>query len=108
MFGRLLTVLRPFRMLMLVLFLIAILVDTLLPIPSDIRLFLLLFLWLLIIHLFSFKSTATFKVALGFLAVLFFIFLFARNNPSLDRLSTWVYFFLLIGIIQQFREIASQ
>lgn len=104
----LLRILIPFRMMLVMLFFIGVFVDVLLPVGSDMRLFPLLLLWIFIIQLFAFKSTATFKVTLGFLGVLFFLFLFARNSPSLDKLSTWIYFFLLIGIIQQFREIASQ
>ncbi|OGH34573.1 MAG: hypothetical protein A2958_00020 [Candidatus Levybacteria bacterium RIFCSPLOWO2_01_FULL_38_13] len=107
-FTQLVKILKPFRMMLLMLFFIGVFVDVLLPVGSDIRLFPLLLLWIFIIQFFAFKSTATLKVALGFLGVVFFLFLFARNHPSLDRFSTWIYFFLLIGIIQQFREISSQ
>ena len=107
-FAQSVKILRPFRILLFMFFFLGVFFDVFQPIPSDGRLFLLLFLWIFIIQLFAFKSTATFKVALGFLGVLFFLFLFARNHPSLDRFSTWIYFFLLIGIIQQFREISSQ
>lgn len=106
--AKLVRILKPFRMMLLMLFFIGVFVDVLLPVGSDIRLFFLLLLWIFIIQLFAFKSTVTFKVALSLLGVLFFLFFFDRNHPILDRFSTWIYFFLLIGIIQQFRELSSQ
>ncbi len=69
---------------------------------SDLRIFLLLGFWLLIVKVGRLGSRVTFKLALAFLVILFFLFIFFRTQPSVERTATWIYLLLLIGIIQQF------
>lgn len=71
---------------------------------SDVRLFSLLLLWLFIGKISRFTSIATFKITLIFLIVLSFLFIFFRDSSSTERLASWIYFFLIIGVVQQFFE----
>ena len=71
---------------------------------ADIRLFILVGLWLLIGKMFRLTSIATFKVTLVFLIVLSFLFIFAREHASVERIASWVYIFLAVGVIQQLWE----
>ena len=71
---------------------------------SDIRLLILSLLWLLICKLAHFSSIATFKVTLLFLILLSILFIFFREHASVERVASWVYIFLAIGIVQQFIE----
>lgn len=90
-------------------FLFAVFGDTLfVTSASDWRLLFIILLWLLTIKAYNFKSTATFKVALCYLAVLFLLFFVARTHPLTERISTWIFLFLGVGIIQQFFEIRAQ
>ena len=72
---------------------------------SDIRLFVLLAVWVGISLLFKFKSITNFKLLLFFLIILIFLFIFYPTSPSVERLALWVYMYFLIGIIQQFLEL---
>lgn len=98
--------------LLLLIFLVGFVVDVFFyPIPvmlnweSDFRLFLVVFIWILTVKLSHFSSRATFKVALGFLILLFTLFLFFSSHPAIERIASWIYIFLLMGIIQQFFEL---
>ena len=75
---------------------------------SDLRIFLLLCFWLFIVKVGRLGSIATFKLALIFLAILFFLFTFFRTQPSVERTATWIYLLLLIGIIQQFFDVKKE
>ncbi len=98
-----------FQILLLVGFFVGFILDVFFIIPSfdwgsDTRLFSLLLLWVFLCIISNFTSKATFKVAIGFLFVLYIFFLFFKTNPALERVASWLYFFLLIGVIQQFFE----
>lgn len=71
---------------------------------SDIRLFLSLILWILIVKMSNFTSIATFKVTLVFLVFLSFLFIFNRESSYTERVASWVYIYLATGIIQQLFE----
>lgn len=96
------------RSLFLLLFCIAIFIDAVMEKKSDAALLFIIVSWLLAVQGYAFKSTATFKVALGFLIFLFILFPFARTNPLVERVSTWIYLFLVVGIVQQFRELSAR
>lgn len=70
----------------------------------DIRLFSLLILWLVIVRFSRFTSIATFKLTLIFLIILSVFFVFFRDNAAVERLASWVYIYLLTGVIQQLFE----
>jgi len=102
-----------FRVFLLVLFLISFIVDVFFvpstfDLGSDARLFFLVLLWLFLSKLSHFTSRSTFKVTMGFLTILFFFFLFSRTSPILDRVASWIYIFLCIGVVQQFLESRMQ
>lgn len=71
---------------------------------SDLRLFLLLILWVLIVKVFKFSSFETFKLTLIFMSILSLIFIFFRSNIYTERLASWVYVYLVIGVVQQLFE----
>jgi len=71
---------------------------------SDIRLFLLAGLWILIGKMFRLTSIATFKITLVFLLILSVFFIVTKDYPAVERMASWVYIFLVIGVIQQFLE----
>lgn len=71
---------------------------------SDSRLLLLVILWLFFVKLSHFNSRATFKVALIFLMLLSLLFIFSRDFPPIERIASWIYIFLAIGILQQLFE----
>lgn len=67
---------------------------------SDIRLFCITAFWLVVGKMFRLTSIATFKVTLVFLVVLSIFFIFLRDHPSVERLASWVYVFLAVGVVQ--------
>ena len=71
---------------------------------SDIRLLILSLLWLLICKTARFSSIATFKITLVFLGFLSVLFIFFREHTSVERIASWVYIYLAIGIVQQLLE----
>lgn len=79
-----------------------------LDLGSDARLFLFVIFWLLISKVAKFSSFATFRITLFFLALLSILFIFAREHGSIERIATWVYIFLLVGIVQQFIELRRE
>ena len=102
-----LKLLRPLRIFLMMVFFIGAIVDIFSNANSDMSLLLLCTLWILIIKLFNFKSTATFKVTFVFLVTLFFFFLISPDQKPIERIATWIFLFLALGIFQQFREVAS-
>lgn len=77
-------------------------------VSSDLRLFLLIALWVVVTRIYGLKSDSTFKLALGFLGLLFVFFIFNRNDPVTDKITTWIYLLLIVGVIQQFVEIKNK
>jgi len=97
---------------LLMIFLIGFVADAFFIVPensytdwiSDIRLFALLLLWIVIIKISHFTSIATFKIALVFIVILSFLFVFFPNIYSVERITSWIYLFLVTGVIQQLFE----
>lgn len=75
---------------------------------SDGRLFALVALWIFVSKLSGFNSMATFKISIGFLIILFIYFIFFPANPAIERVGSFLYMFLLIGVVQQFFEKRKQ
>lgn len=102
-----LKLLRRLRFFLITIFFIGVIVDIFSNVNSDMSLLLLCALWILAIKLFNFKSATTFIVTLAFLVALFFFFLISPDQKSIERAATWIFLFLALGIVQQFREVAS-
>lgn len=99
--------------LLLFLFAIGFVVDAFFIVPtadygSDARIFLLLLLWIITSKFMRFKSRETFKITLVFLLLLAFLFIFFSAHPSVERIATYVYIYLFVGIIQQFLELRKE
>lgn len=75
---------------------------------SDFRLFSIVLLWIFIVKFSHFSSRATFKLAILFLILLFILFVFFSSNPAIERIASWIYIYLFIGIIQQFFEVGKK
>ena len=104
-FNFLLEKLIKVRFALLTLFFVGVALDVFfLTVSLDVFLFLLIFLWILVSKLYTYKSTATFKVTLFFALLLFVLFVLTPGQTSLERLSTWIFLFLAVGIIQQWKE----
>lgn len=100
---------NEFQVLLLIIFVIGFLTDVfyfpiVLDWGSDFRLFFLVILWLFIVRISRFSSRATFKLSLGFLILLFALFMVSRDYPPTERIASWIYIFLAIGIAQQLFE----
>lgn len=80
---------------------------------SDIRIFGLVFAYLFFSIFLKLKSKETFLFALAFLVGAYIQFLFSNRAyflnpetaaPPSERLAVWTFLFLVIGIIQKWRE----
>jgi len=71
---------------------------------SDVRLFFPLILWLLIKKISHFTSVTTFKLVLIFLVIFSIFFIFFRDHYAVERLVSWIYIYLIVGVIQQLFE----
>lgn len=80
---------------------------------SDIRIFGLVFVYLFFLTFLKLKSKETFIFALAFLIEAYIQFLFSNRAyflnpdtaaPPSERLAVWTFLFLVIGIIQKWRE----
>lgn len=99
------TFLQSFTLILVGGFTIGILIDFLnYQDNSDMRLFFLLTLGILVSRVLRLKSDATFKLAIFFLVLLFVFFIFSRASGITERIAVWLYFILIIGIVQQFFE----
>lgn len=104
---------KEFAGLLLFLFGIGFIVDVFFIAPtqdygSDARIFLLFLLWIIAVKLMHLKSAETFKLTLAFLILLALLFIFFPTHASVERIATYVYIYLLVGIIQQFLELRKE
>lgn len=94
------------RLFLPVIFLFGLLADLFyFKVGSDFRLFPLLVLWILVLRIYRFRSDMTFKLALLFLSLLFVSFIVKRESFINERISTWIYVILVLGVVQQFLEL---
>lgn len=75
------------------------------PFIYDFLFFPLLFLWIGLIKFLNLKSSITFKLALFLLLILFGFYIMDSTAGQINRLTTWIYFLLTIGIVQQLRQL---
>lgn len=81
------------------------------PVSSDIRIFGILCLYAILIKLLKFKSKTTFGISLVLLFISYFFYVLSDPSvfakpvvPVAERFAVWLYLFLVIGVIQKWRE----
>ena len=74
---------------------------------SDIRIFIFLTLYVFISFLYKSKHRLTFLLCLVFLAVLFAEFIKSGASEKTEEAAVWLVLFLVVGIIQQWKEISA-
>ena len=90
---------------LLTLFIVAIFTDILfLNKSSDLIIFSILILYPFFIKIFELKSKLTFLLCLALLTAMFFSYLFTGTSAPTEKAAVWLILFLIIGIIQQWRE----
>lgn len=95
----------PFRFALITLFFVGVMTDVFyLNRSYDLLLLLLVGMWVLVVRLYQFKSAITFKVVLICLLFLITLFILVPSQSSSERLTTWIYLLLIVGIVQQWRE----
>lgn len=107
MIKKLFSILAPFRLVLITVFFAGVIIDTFLEFRSDLILLAFCLLWILVGRLFKFNSTITFKAVLAFLILFLILFIFSQDKGYVERIATWIYLLLAIGIAQQFREVTS-
>lgn len=96
---------QRYKIVILTVFVMLILSDiVILRESNDIRLFGLLGVYVLNIHFYKLSSRNTFFFCLFLLAVMYVEFLFQGAADSTERAAVWLFFMLLIGIVQRIRE----
>lgn len=70
----------------------------------DLLLFSTLGIYIVGISLLKTKSHFTFIYCLVLLALMFFLFLITSTSTATEKTGVWIFFFILIGIVQQLRE----
>lgn len=89
----------------LTLFVIAILSDVLfLDESSDLVIFGVLITYLFLVKIFQIKSKSAFLLSLSLLGAMFFSYLISSTSSPTEKLAVWSVLFLIIGIIQRWRE----
>lgn len=71
---------------------------------SDFIIFGLLAFYIACIFVYNLKSKLTLLFCLVLLGIMFVLLLLTGGSSLTEKSAVWLYFFLLIGIIQQFRE----
>ncbi len=103
---RVLNILTKYKIIIFVLFVLGISIDIFFSkYRSDILLFSLLALWIVIIRINRYQSSISFKLSLLFLIGLFVSFLINRKSPVNDELVTWIYLLLGIGVVHSFWDL---
>lgn len=71
---------------------------------SDLMFFGVLIPYLVFIKIFRLKSRVTFLISLALLITMFINYLFTGTSASTEKATVWFVLFLIIGVIQQWRE----
>lgn len=71
---------------------------------SDLMFFGVVIIYLVFTKMFLLKSRLTFLISLALLIMMFFNYLFTAITISTEKAAVWLVLFLVIGIIQQWRE----
>lgn len=99
------TVCKKYQPAILAVFFLAILGDILyIPDSSDLRTFGVVFFYIACIFMFRLKSKRTFLFCLVLLATMYIEFLLSAGSIKAEKAAVWLFLFLLVGIIQQWKE----
>jgi len=71
---------------------------------SDFMIYGILILYIVSILFYRLSSRTTFRLSLILLGVMFLEFIFSGTSQKTEKAAVWIFFFLAVGIIQQFRE----
>lgn len=71
---------------------------------SDYFTFGILLLYLFFMKIFQIKSKSTFLLCLALLIMMFVSYLFTGTSVLTEKAAVWLILFLIIGVIQQWRE----
>lgn len=71
---------------------------------SDLIIFSILILSVFFIKIFELKSKLTFLLCLALLTTMFFSYLFTETSIPTEKAAVWLVLFLIIGVIQKWRE----
>ncbi len=97
--------LQKYKQVVLTLMALAILGDILfMPGSSDIRIFSLLAIYISAVRFYRIKSVITFYWCLILLLLMFMLFLLRGPAPDTEKTAVWLFLFMMIGVIQQWRE----
>lgn len=97
--------LKKMKQIMLSVLLMAILGDVLfLPTSSDVIIFGLLAVYIGYIIFYKLESKLTFLISLGILLTIYLAFILTGTSVKTEKAAVWLFFFVLIGIVQQLRK----
>lgn len=81
------------------------------PVSADVRIFAILIIYLIYYWKFRLKSNVTFWISFVLLGVTYIYYLLTDpalyhvpTVPAAERFAVWVYLFLVLGIIQKWKE----
>lgn len=103
--GMILFFLRENKKTVLTLLVVAIFADTIfLSKSSDMIIFSILILYSVAMKIFNVKSRLTFTISLALLVMMFLSYLLTGTSVVTEKAAVWLILFLIIGVIQQWRE----
>lgn len=70
----------------------------------DVRLFTILSLYIGCVFFYKLRSTFTFAISLLLLGIMFVTLLITGTSVMTEKAAVWIFFFILVGIIQQTKE----
>lgn len=71
---------------------------------SDFLIFSILAIYIILIKLFKITSRLTFSLCIALLIAMFVNYVFTGTSISTEKTAVWLILFLVIGVIQQWRE----
>ncbi len=81
------------------------------PVSSDFRIFGLLGIYIFLIRRYHWKSVNTFVLTLMIFLLTYILYVFTDPAafhqplvPAAERLAVWAYLFLIVGVVQKWRE----
>jgi hypothetical protein len=102
---KLITILRKNKNTFLIIFFLIIAGDSMLSEKkSDIITFSLIGVYVAGIWLYKLKSKIAYILCLCLLIIMFVQYLFTGTSEQTEKTAVWLYLFLTIGVVQQFRE----
>jgi len=98
-------ILREYKTVVISFFLLSLFVDiAFLTDNSDIRFFILIPIYIIASRTYRFTSKRTFLLCFILTIIMGLLYLFIGPVGPTEKTAVWIYLFLAVGIIQQFRE----